>query len=143
MNKNMSKIMVNMCISAPENEVQRSGSAPMKHQAAEKMTAETPKFDHRMAEDWARKMVNADGTPAPHWTIQQTNAVMQQRELQFEPDEFWIAMNAVYSDFGRVFELHAINNIDIFVDIAVAFWLMDEDAVPDKLAAYYTHVTKH
>lgn len=96
-----------------------------------------------IAEQWAAGMENADGTAGPHWTLDQAKQIMAQKNVGGNPWKFWTALNATYSDLCEVFKKHGISNLDAYVDFARAFWLEDEDAVPDKLAAYYTYVTKH
>lgn len=96
-----------------------------------------------MAEEWLHGMQNADGTTGPHWTFEQCKQVMQQRGMSCDPVEFWVAMNAEYSDRCKVNEQHGIRNIDFYVDSACAFWLEDKDAVKNKEAAYYRYVVKH
>ena len=96
-----------------------------------------------MADEWMHNMQNADGTTGPHWTFEQCKQVMQQHNMNCDPVEFWVAMNAVYSDFCKVNEKHGIRNIDYYVDAACAFWLEDKDAVKNKETAYYLYVVKH
>lgn len=96
-----------------------------------------------MAEEWASKMQNADGTTGPHWSMEQTNKVMAQKQIGGSPLAFYLALNATYSDLCKVFKKYGINNMDAYVDFALAYWMNDKDAVKDKLAAYYESVVKH
>lgn len=100
-------------------------------------------LDKETAEKWAQHMQNEDGTTGPHWTLEQTKQVQSQKGIDCEPLEFWLALNATYSDLSKVFKKHGIANIDAYVDFAKAFWLDDKDAQPDKLARYYEYVVKH
>ena len=100
-------------------------------------------FTEEDAKAWTAKMENEDGTTGPHWTFEQCKQVMQQHNMNCDPVEFWVAMNAVYSDFCKVNEKHGIRNIDYYVDAACAFWLEDKDAVKNKEAAYYRYVVRH
>lgn len=68
---------------------------------------------------------------------------MAQKGVECDPLEFWLALNATYSDLCNVFKKHGVNTIDAYVDAAKAFWLNDKDSVPNKLAAYYTFIVKH
>lgn len=95
-----------------------------------------------IAEEWASKMQNADGTTGPHWSMEQTNKVMAQKQIGGSPLAFYLALNATYSDLCKMFEKYHINNMDAYVDFAKAFWLDDKDSVPNKLAAYYEYVVK-
>lgn len=92
---------------------------------------------------WAREMENEDGSRGPHWTMEQAKQVMAQKGVECDPLEFWLALNATYSDLCNVFKKHGVNTIDAYVDAAKAFWLNDKDSVPNKLAAYYTFIVKH
>ena len=80
------------------------------------------------AEDWTSRMVNADGTKGPHWTLEQVKQIMAQRNIPGDPAQFWAAINMIYSDYCKA--------------ITRAF-LDDEDANPDKLKLYYDHIVKH
>lgn len=102
-----------------------------------------PRFDRQMAEEWASNMENADGTRGPHWTLDQAKQVMAQKEIGGSTLAFWVALNATYSDLCKMFKKYGINTVDAYVDFAKDFWLEDPDAVPDKLAAYFTYVVKH
>lgn len=100
-------------------------------------------FTREMAEEWTSHMENEDGSKGPHWSLEQTKQVQAQRGIECDPIEFWVAMNAEYSDRSAVNKKHNVNTIDFYADSAVAFWLKDRDAVQDKLAAYYEYVVKH
>lgn len=101
------------------------------------------KMDKATAEEWMRHLKNADGTTGAHWTLEQTTQVMQQHGMKCDPIEFWVAMNAEYSDRCKVNEKHGMNNITFYADSAKAFWLDDSDAVQNKECAYYDYVVKH
>lgn len=93
-----------------------------------------------MAYEWTSNMENEDGTTGPHWSLDQAKQVMAQKEIDGSPLEFWVALNATYSDLCKVFKKYGISNMDAYVDFAKAFWLNDKDAVRDKLAAYYEYI---
>lgn len=85
-------------------------------------------------------MENTDGTTGPHWTMEQTEIVKNQRGIQWEATEFWVAMNLVYSKYGEIFRTYGVRDkIFLYADIAYAF-LNDKDATPGKLARYFTYV---
>ena len=100
-------------------------------------------FTREIAEEWVARMENEDGTKGPHWSLEQTKQVQAQRGIDCDPLEFWVAMNAEYSDRCAVNKKHNVNTIDFYADSAIAFWLKDRDAVQDKLAAYYEYVVRH
>lgn len=101
------------------------------------------KLNREMAERWVHGMKNADGSTGAHWTMEQTNELMQRCGMRCNPVKFWVAMNAVYSDLSEVAERHGVGNDEFYADMAKSFWLCDKDAVEDKLAAYYENVVQH
>ena len=93
------------------------------------------------AEEITRKMVNEDGSKGAHWNMDQTKQVMEQRGIQCDPVEFYIAMNMMYSDYYPVAKKLNVNSVDFYADMAKAF-LDDKDAGKDKLAKYFAYVVK-
>ena len=100
-------------------------------------------FTKEMAEEWMSGLKNEDGTKGPHWSIEQVKQVMAQKGVECDPWKLWAAMNAEYSDRSAVNKKHGVNNVDYYLDSAIAFWLKDRDAVDDKLSVYYMDVVKH
>ncbi len=95
------------------------------------------------AERWCAHMENTDGTTGPHWTLEQTEIVKNQRGIQWDAVEFWVTMNMIYSDYSEVFKTYGVRDkIYLYADMAAAF-LDDQDARPGKLARYYNSVVKH
>lgn len=103
---------------------------------------EVEPLDEKTAKKWANSMENADGTKGPHWTMEETEKVMKEKGIKCDPIDFWLAMNATYSDLCKEFKKYGIDKIDAYVDFAMAFWLCDEDSVEDKLSAYYEYVVE-
>lgn len=105
-----------------------------------------PMFDRKMAEEWASKMENDDGTRGPHWTLDQAKQVMAQKEIGGSPLAFWTALNMMYSDYCKVAKKLGVNSVDFYACMAEAF-LNDKDAVggggSEKLAHYYENVVQH
>lgn len=95
----------------------------------------------QIAEEWASKMQNEDGTTGPHWSMDQVKTVMQQRGIDCDLPEFYAALNMIYSDYVNVAKKLGISNIDFYVGMAQAF-LDDKDAGKDKLLRYYRNVVK-
>lgn len=93
------------------------------------------------AQQWVRKMKNSDGTTGEHWSFDQTSQVMKQRNIDCDPVEFYAAMNMLWSDYGKVAERFGVSNVDYWAEISKAF-LMDKDAMEDKLALYYECIVK-
>lgn len=104
--------------------------------------AEAPVMTRQMAEEWARGMVNADGTRGPHWTMAQTQDVQIQYKMEFNPVTFWVVMNSIYSDYCEALKKNNASTLEIYACLAKA-WLNDTDAVQEKAAAYYTYVVEH
>lgn len=98
-------------------------------------------LDEAMAEEWMAGLHNADGTKGPHWDKEQVRQLVNQRKLDMDPIEAWVALNSIYSDYCKVAKAHNVNNIDFYVAMAKAF-AEDEDAKDDKLALYYECIVK-
>lgn len=102
-----------------------------------------PMFTRETAEEWAHSMKNEDGTKGPHWTMDQVKQVMAQKSVKADPWEFYAALNAMYSDYAKVFKKYGVGDkLDFYIDMAQAF-IEDQDAQPDKLARYFQFVVKH
>lgn len=99
-------------------------------------------FTPELAHEWTKRMKNGDGTTGPHWTMDQTKQIAQQRGMDVEPAEFFAVMNAMYSDYYEVARKHNVHSADFYADLAKA-WLKDKDAVPNKAAMYYECIVKH
>ena len=93
------------------------------------------------AEEWMKNLNNEDGTTGAHWSYDQTTNLMRQKGYNFDPIEFYAAINVMYSDYCKVAKKMNVNTVDFFASMAEAF-LADKDAVKDKLAAYYAHIVK-
>lgn len=91
------------------------------------------------AKKWTAKMQNADGTTGPHWTTDQTSAVMSQKGLALDKSDFFAAINMMYSDYCGVAKTYGIDNANFYADLAAAF-LHDKDAVPGKIVKYWDTV---
>lgn len=101
-----------------------------------------PPFDHRMAMEWTKGMVNADGTKGPHWTMEETTEQMKKHGVKADPAEWYAVMNSLYSDYCEVLKKNNASTMETYVGLAKA-WLEDPDAVKDKAAAYFTFVVEH
>lgn len=116
--------------------------ASMKGGEMQRGHASSKTFDEQTAHEWMEKLKNADGTTGPHFSKEQVKGMMNQKSVQLDPMELWIAMNMLYSDYCKVAKKLNVNNVNFYMDMACAF-LDDEDAVEDKLAAYYECIVKH
>lgn len=100
------------------------------------------KLDHQTAKEWTKMMKNEDGSKGAHWTEDQIATYMTQVKYDGDPMEFWLIMNALYSDYCRIANKYGVNHPEFFAELAKA-WLEDKDAVPDKAAMYYHCIVKH
>ncbi len=104
------------------------------------------KDDHNRHDysEWLRKLINSDGSNAPHWTLEQTNEVAKEYNIYFEDisDKDWnMTLNMIYSDYADIAKKYNINNISFYVDMAKA-WLFDKDTIQgkEKLKEYYKNI---
>lgn len=114
--------------STAKSSMHRNGASPM---------------NQEMAEEWMAGIVNEDGTKGAHWSLQEVKRLMQQKGIECDPVQLWVAMNAEYSDRQKVNKKYGVDRPDFYLDSAIAYWLKDADAVKDKLSTYYTYVVKH
>lgn len=101
-------------------------------------------LSRRDAEAWVHDMKAADGSRMPAWDPQEAEELVKRQGYQCDPLDVWVGMNALYADLCAACADHGITKKDteFWMDIAVAFWLCDEDAVEEKLAAYYRHIVE-
>ena len=95
-----------------------------------------PHLSHDEAEEWCDSMMNADGTKGCHWTLEQTQEVAKQRNINCDPNDFWAVMNMMYSDFCQVAKRQSVDTPGFYADMAKAF-LEDTDAVDGKAYLYW------
>lgn len=94
------------------------------------------RFNRRVAEEWVESMKNTDGSTGAHWTFEQTEQVRKQHGYDCDPNEFFAAINMVYSDYFKVCKEFNLNSVDFYAKLAHAF-LDDDDAVDGKIEKYY------
>lgn len=96
------------------------------------------------AEEWVYSMKSADGSKAPKFQYKDVEKMLNERGWDCDPLDVWVGMNALYSDLCEVNAKFGITaeHKDYWLEAACAYWLDDEDAVEDKLTAYYNHVVK-
>lgn len=100
------------------------------------------KLDQRTAVEWVNKMENSDGSRGEHFTMEQTERVRKNKGLECDPIEFWVAMNAMWSDGAATARKYNVDKIEYWADRAKEF-IMDKDAGPGKMAKYYKYIVKH
>lgn len=100
------------------------------------------KLTREDADEWMHALENEDGSHGAHWTFEQVRQVMGQKNVSADPLTFYVVLNMIYSDYGKVFRKYGMaDKLDFYVDMAKAF-IEDKDAVPDKAAAYYEHIVR-
>lgn len=99
------------------------------------------RIEHRFTEEHAKEWMAAI-PGGPHWTKEQTTAVMRQRGYDHRPCEFWAVMNSLYSDYGVTMARYNADRPEVWADLAHD-WLDDVDAVPDKVGRYFRDIVKH
>lgn len=97
------------------------------------------KFDRDTAEKWTAKMENEDGTKGAHWSYEQVNQLMTQKNIDCDPAEFYAAVNMMYSDYCKVAKQHNVNTVDFYFAMAKAF-LDDSDVGDNKMGKYYEYI---
>lgn len=120
---------------SPEPGMERGGSESRKYKKG---------LSRRETEAWVKSMVAADGSKMPIWELHEVERLAQERGVEDDIVELWAGMNALYADLCSACADHGITAEDdeFWLDIAIAFWLCDEDAVEDKLGAYYQYITE-
>lgn len=94
--------------------------------------------------EWAKDMKNMDGSSGAHWSMEDTETVRKARNINdCKPEDFWIAMNMMYSDYQGVAKKYGIDKPEFYADMAKSF-LTDKDSKQgrEKLEAYYEYVVK-
>lgn len=94
--------------------------------------------------EWAKDMKNTDGSSGAHWSMEDTETVRKARNINdCKPEDFWISMNMMYSDYQGVAKKYGIDKPEFYADMAKSF-LTDKDSKQgrEKLEAYYEYVVK-
>lgn len=99
------------------------------------------KLDKRTAMEWVNRMENSDKSRGEHFTMEQTERVRKNKGWECDPVEFWVAMNAMWSDGAQTAKKFGVDKLEYWAERAKEF-LDDEDAVPDKMAKYYKYIVK-
>lgn len=107
-----------------------------------KADMDVPPMTRETAMEWAKHMENADGSRGPHWSMEKTEEARNQRGIQCDPLEYYLAMNMMYSDYVKAAEKAGCSSMDFYAYMAKAF-LDDKDAQPEKLARYYQYIVRH
>lgn len=101
------------------------------------------RLSKEMAHSWVENMKHANGGSGEKWPLEHVKQVLARKGIVSDPLQYWVAMNALYSDYCSVFMKAGIgDSVDFYVDLAKAF-INDSDAQPEKLARYYEYIVKH
>lgn len=90
------------------------------------------------AERWVKQM-----RPKARWSRQEVEEAQKAVGDRHDTTLMWAAINATWSDMGKVLEELGITEPIPVLKLARAFWLEDEDAVEEKMKRYYEEVVKH
>lgn len=99
-------------------------------------------FTDDVAKEWTAGLRNEDGSRGEHWNMEQVKKLMSQRGIEYNAAEIYAVMNALYSDYCKVFKKYGFNSPEAYLDLALA-WLNDADAVDNKAMVYYDCIVKH
>jgi hypothetical protein len=126
----------------------QNGSVPLKAKMSESnieldvvTTPTTKNCDTECKLSWVDNMVNEDGTKGAHWSMEQTKNVLRQRDSNISPEDFYVAMNMMYSDYYKVAKRFNVSSLDFYASMAEAF-LNDKDTAENKLSNYFEYVVK-
>ena len=95
------------------------------------------------AEEWVEMMQGE--SQGETWSFEEIKDLAKKHGLPDQEHkivELYAVMNMLASDYYKVAEKFDVLNDDFFVCMAKAF-IHDEDAVPNKTAAYYEYIVKH
>lgn len=98
-------------------------------------------FDRKLADRWVEAMQEESGKEL--WSREEVEKISRKYGMDdLDKNEFYAVFNAVYTDFCEVAKKWGIDKAEFFADLARAF-IEDDDAVGDKVAAYYACVVRH
>ncbi len=97
-------------------------------------------FNKDLAIEAVSKLVNEDGSPAPHWSLEETKKIALQNNIDFDSFteyDWYFVLNDLYSDYCKVFG----QDTNSYIQLAKC-WLYDKDAKPGKAYKYYLSIVK-
>lgn len=107
------------------------------------MIGYVPPLTREKAEEWVDSM-EGESEQGETWTYEEIEELAKKHgipKLEKKLIEFYAVMNMLASDYYKVAEKFDVLNDEFFVCMAKAF-MDDEDAVPNKVAAYYQYIAK-
>jgi hypothetical protein len=90
-----------------------------------------PHFSKETAKYAVSKMKNKDGSIGEHWDYNTTTRVLESKGFDFNPCDWYVALNMIYSDYYK-----SGRSDDTYIELAYDF-LSDEDAPTHKMKRYY------
>lgn len=95
-------------------------------------------YGKKFTENMARDIINNMKPYGCHFSLEESKSIQNQYGLtNLEPMEFWIVINSAYNDYRDILE----DNIEMYAKFAKNF-IMDEDAVKDKVWEYFCVIPK-
>lgn len=89
-------------------------------------------------EDMAKEIIERMKPTGMKWALADTETVRNNYGLtNIRPVDFWIVMNSAYNDYEDLFK----DNVDLYVKFTKDF-IMDEDAIEDKVYCYFMKIPK-
>ncbi len=101
-------------------------------------------MDKQMAMEWVENMEDGEGVRGGKYTWHQTQQYAMNKGITGEKRlvEFYVAMNAMYSDYSEAAKKFGVDKPEFYACLAKLF-IEDPDAVDNKMEEYYKHVVKH
>lgn len=90
-----------------------------------------PHFTKETAKYVVSNFENKDGSVGEHWDYDTTTKVLESRGYEFNPCDWYVTLNMIYSDYYR-----SGRSDDTYIELAYDF-LNDKDAPTDKMKRYY------
>jgi hypothetical protein len=90
-----------------------------------------PYFTKETAKYVVSQMKNKDGSVGEHWDRDTTDKVLHSKGYDFNPCDWYVALNMIYSDYYK-----SGRSDETYIEMAYDF-LADEDAPAHKMKRYY------
>lgn len=94
-------------------------------------------FTEADAKDWIAHM-----TPPARWRMEDTTAAMKKQGYNCDPVEFYVVMNALFSDYGKTVIKYGADKVELWADLAYDF-IHDAEAVDGKVGKYWRDIVRH
>lgn len=92
--------------------------------------------DEHKARKWVEKMSGGE-----HYNLEQTEQYRQAHCPDCNKWEFYVAMNAIYSDYHKTAQKFGMDKPEFYAHLTKDF-LVDDDAKPDKLSRYMHYIAR-